>query len=250
MDFVKQLDLSRLPRCGQQWEQMQPVEGGRLCCQCDRVIVDFRKSSPGEIAEQMLFANQPVCGVYTPEQLAKPERPVHADRKSTFPPLVAATMALFSMQDLQATPLTNTPPTVQTEAVSDTTGTRAEAQPQDSVQVTRMISGRVIDARTGEPLAFAAIRVVNREAGVSADFDGYFTLDLSDLNARITHVDLECRYVGYQSKIVSGVEIDAEESLIIKLSDADIEMVAFGVTIGEPPKPTLWQRLTRPFRKK
>lgn len=250
MDFVKQLDLSRLPRCGQQWEQMHPVPGGRLCGQCDRVIVDFRKKTPGEIAEQMLFADQPVCGVYTPEQLAAPVRESVAERRSGFPPLVAATVALLSMQSLQAVPLAQSEPVVQTEPSfkpvipSDTLGTDSTAQ------ITRVIRGRVFEQETGEPVPFATVKVVDHPIGASSDFDGLFTIDVSQLNDSITHVDLECRYVGYSPVVVTKVAINTDSVVEISLSSADAQVIAFGVTIGEPPKPTLWQRITRPFRRK
>lgn len=249
MDFVKQLDLSQLPRCGQQWEQMQSVEGGRLCGQCDRVIVDFRDKSPGEIAELMLCADQPMCGVYRPEQLAALERHSTTERRSGIPPLLAATVALLSMQSLQAGPLVKSDPLVQMESTvkavvqADTLGTDSIAQ------VARVIRGRVFDPDTGEDIPFVVTRVVGRELGGDTDFDGKFTINLSELNDSITHVDLECRHIGYQNVVLHQVAINTDKLIDSPLAQGVSGLVAFSITVSEPPKPTLWQRIILPFRR-
>jgi len=53
--------------CGQNWLEMQPTDGGRICGQCDKVIVDFSKMSWTEIEQLQRQNNNAVCGMYNPD---------------------------------------------------------------------------------------------------------------------------------------------------------------------------------------
>src|SRR5690348_12627098 len=55
--------------CGQDWSDMKPTKGGRICGQCNKLIVDFSKMSWTEIEKIQLQNNNSVCGMYKPKQL-------------------------------------------------------------------------------------------------------------------------------------------------------------------------------------
>ena len=56
--------------CEQNWLDMTPVNGGRLCGKCDKNIVDFSKMKWDEIEKRQQAQNNSICGMYTPKQLA------------------------------------------------------------------------------------------------------------------------------------------------------------------------------------
>jgi iron complex outermembrane recepter protein len=74
------------------------------------------------------------------------------------------------------------------------------------------IKGKVLDANTGESLPFAVIKVRGTTNGVSTDYDGTFTLSVSNLP-----VVLEVSLVGYESQNIDVSS--AAKPLSIKLGD-------------------------------
>ncbi len=82
-----------------------------------------------------------------------------------------------------------------------------------------IVSGRVMDAQTGEPLAFVNIVVNNSREGGASDIDGKFTLR-SSAEAKF----LKCTYVGYENLVV---ELDG------KTRGLNLFMQATSYALGE-----------------
>ena len=68
---------------------------------------------------------------------------------------------------------------------------------------TGSIDGRIVDADTGEELIGASILVVGTTIGTATDLDGNYTLP----SVRAGSVDLRISYMGYEAKVVTGVEV-------------------------------------------
>ena len=68
--------------------------------------------------------------------------------------------------------------------------------PDASAQATK-VKGRVVDASTGEGIPFAGIYFRNSTVGVSADMDGYFSLETRD-----TLSVLSASILGYEEQFV------------------------------------------------
>lgn len=169
------LDLTALPRCGQRWEGMRPVEGGRLCASCDRVIVDFRRMSPAEIAERHAFSDGPVCGLYSPGQLgqAPPSR-------RALPVLSAAASlaALLGVAAPAAGQTSGAPVAAQPADSARAPGTRAETR-ADSVPPAdtgvRVIRGTV-RMPDGSPVAGAMVMAQQQRLMTTTDARGEYVL--------------------------------------------------------------------------
>lgn len=76
-----------------------------------------------------------------------------------------------------------------------------------SAQTTGKIAGRVVDDN-GEPLIGANITIVGTTRGTAADFEGYYSI----INVRAGTYTLKISYVGYQSKIIENVEVNADRT--------------------------------------
>ncbi len=93
------------------------------------------------------------------------------------------------------------------------------------------VKGRVIDAKTKEPLAFVNIKINdNPHLGVVTDIDGNFNYK-SNINIQT----LTFSYVGYEKKIIS---LDTEknlERLVIGLSSVNLNLQEVTIKAGENP---------------
>jgi len=72
------------------------------------------------------------------------------------------------------------------------------------------ITGTVIDGDFNEPLPFANILIQETGEGVTSDFDGKYSFELP----KGTYT-LQFSFVGYETKIVTGISIEGEEYSII-----------------------------------
>jgi hypothetical protein len=62
--------------CGQSWDAMERLgDGRRFCAHCERPVTDLRGMSLEEITFAHMQNDEPLCGVYTPDQLRAPEPP-------------------------------------------------------------------------------------------------------------------------------------------------------------------------------
>src|SRR3989304_4010300 len=74
-------------------------------------------------------------------------------------------------------------------------------------QTTGKLSGRVVD-ENGEPLIGANILIEGTTKGAATDFEGYYAI----LNLGAGTYTVNFRYIGYQTKIVQNVEINADKT--------------------------------------
>lgn len=73
---------------------------------------------------------------------------------------------------------------------------------------TGKLEGRVADKATGEPIMYGNVAVYKGEelvTGTTTDFDGYYSIP----NLNVGSYNVEFRYVGYQTTLIEGVEINA-----------------------------------------
>ena len=93
---------------------------------------------------------------------------------------------------------------------------------------TSRITGRVIDAATGAGIAEAGIQVVGTTSGTNSGVDGRFTISLVPAGT----VTLQARRLGYASKSVTGLVLDAGKTLDVgmALAASSVQLTAQVVT--------------------
>lgn len=158
--------------CGQNWLEMAPVQGGRICGQCEKKIVDFSKSSWTEIESLQKQHNQSLCGMYHPKQLEHWGKEVP---KSDNFLLKAAVITGLAVSLAAAAYGQNT---------------------TDSL----IIEGMVFDSETGEQLPFAQVRLINNQLQTITDIDGNFKLVLNNISSAPMPDVLEVVYLDYPNK--------------------------------------------------
>ncbi len=56
--------------CNRNWEDMEPVAGGRFCNDCQKKVIDFTDKTNDEIAAYLMNSTTQVCGNFRQSQLA------------------------------------------------------------------------------------------------------------------------------------------------------------------------------------
>ncbi|MFM9903920.1 MAG: carboxypeptidase-like regulatory domain-containing protein [Pyrinomonadaceae bacterium] len=197
---------------------MKPVDGGRLCGDCSKSIVDFSKMSWGEIERIQRENNNSVCGVYLPKQIENWGRQAPIDNSSKF---AATGVLLLSLTAASQTFSQNTaPPVASKENVIHGTVTA------------KMADGKV------ETLPFANISLKNTNFAVVTDEKGQFQIDLTKIDPLITGPVLVFKKEGYE-----GLEFPLSEpakssgNVDVQLNPK-VEIIAYYLL-----KPTLGQRI-------
>lgn len=98
------------------------------------------------------------------------------------------------------------------------------------------LKGKVVDAKSGEPLAFANVVILlngNQVAYATTDFDGKYTIKPVPPGS----YTIQSSYIGYQNKQINGVKINADKItfLDIKMSEGGVDLEAFEVVEYEVP---------------
>ena len=99
----------------------------------------------------------------------------------------------------------------------------------------QVVTGRVLDAATKEPLAFVPFVIEGTRNGTTSDIDGRFTLAVPQLP-----VTLRASYVGYQPAMVTVTDA---EPVTVLLSASNTELNAVQVTYTENPAHRIIRRV-------
>ncbi|MBN2426622.1 MAG: carboxypeptidase-like regulatory domain-containing protein, partial [Calditrichaceae bacterium] len=91
-----------------------------------------------------------------------------------------------------------------------------------------IISGYIIDAKTGDPLPAANLQIEGTLRGAITNQDGKFNLEIEALPAAVL-----VSYIGYESERVM-INTAAEKTLTIELNPVILEMEAIEVTAEDP----------------
>ena len=78
---------------------------------------------------------------------------------------------------------------------------------------TGKLAGRITD-ENGEPLIGANVILEGTNLGAASDFEGYYSV----LNIRAGTYSVQFRYIGYQAKIVQGVQINSDKTTTIDVT--------------------------------
>jgi outer membrane receptor protein involved in Fe transport len=105
------------------------------------------------------------------------------------------------------------------------------AQAASSSQPTGRIVGRIVDGATGAGIAEAGVQIVGTTLGTRSGVDGRFTLSAVPAGT----VTLMARRIGYASKSVTGLVLEAGKTLdqSITLSSASVQLTAQVVTASK-----------------
>ncbi len=190
------VNLTKLKRCDQLWENMSLNEKERICQKCNNMIIDFRKSTPHEIVLSHIQSDRKVCGLHFENQLvtSNPSFRKRAHLKS-FHALLFGLLSL-NLINAQSEKLTH-----KTEQNDDLQTIESNSEiVSDSIKPSCqkiMISGRVTDT-LGIELPFCNIWINNdMNSMINSDFEGYYSIDISNYLDSSEFVFIRFNFIGY-----------------------------------------------------
>lgn len=108
---------------------------------------------------------------------------------------------------------------------------------QEAVAQTLTVEGRVLDAATLEPVAFASVYVKTTTLGTTTNFEGYYSLSLP-----AQYDSLSVSSVGYYSS-VKAVTKENAQNINFNLTPATVNLLEVIITPGENPAHTLLKKV-------
>ncbi|VAX28021.1 hypothetical protein MNBD_IGNAVI01-1230, partial [hydrothermal vent metagenome] len=97
---------------------------------------------------------------------------------------------------------------------------------------TGKISGKIIDAKTGDPLVGVNILILDTQLGAATDQDGFFYI----LNVRPGNYSVRASMIGYTTVVQQDVRVSADQttSLNFRLSNESIKAEEVVITAKRP----------------
>ena len=226
-------DIPKPLPCQQMWDDMIPVNGGRICNGCGKLVVDFRKHSWVEIERTQRENILPVCGIYKDQQienwgveLSTPTTKCHRMLK-----LSAAFVAIAQLSSIDLSAQTNTIKQSST-AIQISNTQKTTKLPVNEGASKKILSGTIVTERADAskwPLACAQITVVRKTKTITTETDsfGRFALNLTDIYGSlpdtfevvVTHPQFSIHTIKYTKK-------DFKSALSIVLPDQNLALVA------------------------
>jgi hypothetical protein len=224
--------------CTQNWDEMSPDNTGRFCASCQKTVIDFTKFSEEELISYFQQQKNIVCGRLTEKQLSIPipQRPKRltfwAVNKFAAASLIAALGLPFKADaQVSITPTHNTP----------------EREVDNPVPEKLTLIKGVVKDENGEEIPGATITVKSTDKGTVSDIDGRFQLELPE---RDSAYKLICNALGMITQEVSVIESGSINIIMENDNNIKGQTITAGGISAQYFKPTLWQRLTKPFRRK
>jgi hypothetical protein len=226
--------------CSQQWEDMEPVSGGRYCQDCQKEVIDFTQLSNQEIIgyfEQK--RNIKTCGYFNEEQLNQLNRGLKQPPRTTLQQSLS-TLALGTLLTASSCQ------TSKTINHSNCKGHKSHYEivnkSIDKKDTTNTeIVGTVV-SEDNEPLPDVVIQIGETTIGAVSDLDGEFRLVVpTDLmQAKV----LNTKYLGFENLQINLDEI-TDKKIKITLVD-DPNLLTGEVVVVRPSFPKrIWQRIFR-----
>ncbi len=237
-------EVPKPKHCNQNWDNMSPTNGGRMCGQCDKLIVDFRKIKWKEIENIQTQNNNTVCGLYSTKQLKHwGKQPPIIETNLTKPFYI--TTFLFSLFTINPKPtLSQTKPDTLLIEPDNIIPHYYVSEPIITNQI--FIKGKMFDAQTKEPIPFANVWIDGTKKVTSTDFQGNFIIDITDVSGSLKKYIIKGSYVSYKP-IEIKIKQKIKETTTINLPLQNGGGTMFAV---EEPKKKRFSKLKSWFKKK
>lgn len=173
----------------------------RHCSVCDRNILDFTMMTDAEILEHLRENSGKICGKFRADQLSRPLRPVTA-RRYGLTTIAASVAAFLSIQSANAQATTTHITKERPPSLTGNSNALQKSFENPTNDTMRVISGRLLDAKSGEPLIGATIRFAQSKYGTISDWNGFFNLRVPLKDLENNPFEIQITYSGYVKKII------------------------------------------------
>ena len=187
----KALTLTIPEPCGENFNAMTPVKGGKFCGSCDKTIVDFRTMSDGQILNYYKKNDGKICGVFNEMQLNKAMPfPLEVKPNRNWKAVAALAAGLmFSGGLVGQSTFPNPVELTVVEQTIEKEGKRDES----TTHPTKTLKGKVMDGEAMLPAANVFIE--GTTIGTTTDLDGFFELTIPN---DMEEIEVTVSFIGYE----------------------------------------------------
>lgn len=192
----KALTLTIPEPCGENFNAMTSVKGGKFCGSCEKTIVDFRAMNDYQILQFYKQNNGKICGVFNKVQLNRAMPfPMEVKPTRNWKAVAALAAGLMFGGGLVAQ---TTAPTIGKIAMTEQAIPKGE-QGADATTPNRVVSGIVKNQENQETLIGANIIIEGTKIGTSTDFDGFFEIMIP---SNLETIELTISYTGFDAQTI------------------------------------------------
>ncbi|UPK70783.1 carboxypeptidase-like regulatory domain-containing protein [Chitinophaga filiformis] len=183
-----------IPRpCNESWNNMLPVQKGKFCQSCQKVVVDFTQMSDEQILQYHKAHPGKSCGHYYASQLNRSLEATQPIRRRFLPALLLAPLTTFIFTSTKGFAQT-THETIQLQE-SGSPVIHIEKTPVEKSDSSYLIRGIILDIKNN-PLTGISVVIKGTKTGMITESDGSFKL-----NVRKTHGEIcvQASGIGYET---------------------------------------------------
>lgn len=163
--------------CQKDWNSLSPTEQGKFCTSCQREVIDFAPFSLSEIKQFLEQQEGELCGSFYASQMDAFNKRYQPFPTSSRVKQWAAAAVLTAVVTLPSFGQTNTSlPHQETNIITSSPKIASATTQQSSKAPTIVLSGRVLDPTSKEPLVAAIVWVKGTEISSTTDAQGFFSL--------------------------------------------------------------------------
>ncbi len=211
--------------CEQNWLDMKPANGGRMCGQCQKKIIDFSKMKWAKIEKLQAEFNNELCGMYNPKQLDNWGREVP---KTSLNKLLVVTAAVSTFGT-----------SLKLDAQNDSL-----LKVKNKIFVSGTIKGKLKNGNT-ELLPYATVFLKDTKYATTTNDSGYYKLDITEFGSAIADQYLTFMSIDYDRlDIKLNTELQENNECNVILTQKEKELAVFYVEA-----PTLKNRIKWKLRK-
>jgi hypothetical protein len=210
--------------CHENWNNMSKAEQGRFCQSCQKTVTDFTLMSDREILAQLSGKSDSTCGRFTNDQLNRALQIEHSPKRS---------WAYFWNMAI-ATVLTTGSGYAQTNK-GYTQGDTVMIAPPVPISLAHLsiIKGKVVDAKTNQPVPYASVYIKGTQSGTVTDSTGRFKLRVQYDNAPLV---VQVSYIGYE--VAEFLYTGSANEVTYYLEASKSELLGEVVVCARPAPPT------------
>jgi hypothetical protein len=209
--------------CEQNWLDMKPANGGRMCGQCQKKIIDFSKMKWEAIETIQEANNNAVCGMYHSKQLDNWGREVP---KNNFNKVAASTALILSLNCID-----------NFSAQSNTSNANNKSTYVSGIVKSKSKKGVIESAQ------FITVFLNGTQCATTTSDDGYYILNISNYIDTINELEIIFKAVGLKELRIKLDKVNSDFANINPILEENLntlEPIIFYVK-----KPTLKDHIRR-----
>ncbi|NRS90347.1 hypothetical protein HNQ02_003287 [Flavobacterium sp. 7E] len=253
MNTITKINLSKLKKCNQFWEDMTENEKGRLCLKCNHTIIDFRNLTDYEVAQIHLFSEEKVCGIYNREQVTYQKKvpiKLNLNNWSTFYSGLFSFLSFnsFGQEKIESVKTEQT----EKKLYPHYDNIALESKSKTAIVSDSIFISGIVKDDINYPLPGSSVIIKGTKVGVTTDFDGFYRLNITKELDSVQKITLVYSCIGFETieRTIDSEVINEEKKWNVNMVLEAGKLTQFIIYSRQPLYKRVWNRITNIFREK